>query len=68
MKRKMGRPTLPANKARKVYPLRLSSDEMVLFKKAASIDKIGLPKWIRKSLTLSANQTISNTESGGGGS
>ena len=63
----MGRPKLAEGDARKVYPLRLSPNEIAVFKVAAEAQGIPLPDWIRKTLTDSAENIKRNTESGADG-
>lgn len=57
--RAMGRPKLPPNETRNVFPLRLSSKEKDKYKLAALCAKEALPDWIRKTLTEAANAVIS---------
>lgn len=47
----MGRPKLPQDDARKVYPLRLSKNEKAALQEAADREKLSLPDWMRKVLT-----------------
>lgn len=60
----MGRPKLPRDDARDVYPLRLSKNEKSAFLAAATATGLKLPDWIRKTLTEAAEATNCNTESG----
>jgi predicted HicB family RNase H-like nuclease len=53
----MGRPKLPKDDARQVYPLRLSQNEKAAFEKAATAQGVSLPEWIRKTLTEAAKVT-----------
>jgi predicted HicB family RNase H-like nuclease len=47
----MGRPRLPEDEARKVYPLRINKNERDAFQKAADAQQLSLPDWMRKILT-----------------
>lgn len=60
----MGRPKLPEDDARDVYPLRLSKNEKSAFLAAATASGLKLPNWIRKTLTEAAEAIKCNTESG----
>jgi hypothetical protein len=51
MLKKLGRPKLPKEAVRAVYPLRLSNTELERFKKAANTKEMTLPEWIRETLT-----------------
>ena len=57
----MGRPKLPSGEARKVYHLRLSDSELTSFKNSALKDGVPLPQWMRKALTMQANDTNRTT-------
>ena len=59
----MGRPKLPKDDAREVYPLRLSKNEKASLQAAADACELKLPDWIRKTLTEAAKSTKCNTES-----
>jgi hypothetical protein len=52
----MGRPKLPKEDARQVYPLRLSLKERTSLQEAADAKKMKLPEWIRKTLTEAAER------------
>lgn len=56
--KKPGRPALPEDTLRKVYPLRLSPKELDRYQEAADKDKKDLPKWIRAKLDEAANSAL----------
>jgi hypothetical protein len=53
-KPKMGRPKLPREDVRGVYPLRLSKSELERFHAAADKAELTLPEWIRTTLTAAS--------------
>jgi predicted HicB family RNase H-like nuclease len=58
MAKKMGRPKLPPEKKRKVFPLRFSADELSLFASAAKAKKLSLREWMSLTLTETAKREI----------
>lgn len=58
MGKKLGRPKLPADKKRKVFPLRFSDDELALFASAAGAKRLPLRRWIGLTLTDAAKREI----------
>ncbi len=53
-KKKMGRPKLPKDEAKKIFSLRLSKHERDKIKDAAKRDGEKLTKWARKALLKAA--------------
>jgi len=55
---KIGRPKLPKDKAKKLFPLRLSDVERDALQKAADKESMKLPDWVRKTLADAAKKSI----------
>jgi len=58
MAKKIGRPKLPLEKKRKVFPLRLNDEELSLFTSAAKVKKLPLRGWMTLALTETAKREI----------
>jgi hypothetical protein len=57
-KKKIGRPRLPPEEKRKVFPLRFNDAELSLFASAAQAKKLPLREWMTLALTKSAKEIL----------
>ncbi len=54
-KPKLGRPKLPKSEVKKVFPVRLTDAERLLFEKKAAQEKLTVSEWIRAALNQRAS-------------